>query len=106
MKQYDIINFADHKSETKTQKFINLYNKLKGQGALDDEKIFETALIQLKASSKSAPEALEDEVHEAPVDFGLVKSFTEVTHDESELPKDKTKTKDTNSGAIDIKSLF
>ncbi|XP_055323363.1 28S ribosomal protein S23, mitochondrial [Sitodiplosis mosellana] len=108
VKQYDTINFADHKAETKTQKFISLYTNLKAQGALDDEKIFEIALEQLKSSSKQRVEVLEDEIHE-PVDFGLIKSFTEATREakkDAEEPKDKAPKRNDNSGSIDIKSLF
>lgn len=111
MKQYDTINFADHSAETKTQKFISLYNNLKAQGALDEEKIFEIALEQLKSSSRQRIEVLEDEIQEnpQPIDFGLVKSFTEATRETSksaEEPKDETPKSGKKSGTIDIKSLF
>lgn len=106
VKQYDTINFADHKAETKTQKFISLYNNLKSQGAIDDEKIFEIALEQLKSSGRQRIEVLEDEIQE-PVDFGLVKSFTEATANKlAAETKEKAPKPSDKSGAIDIKSLF
>lgn len=106
MKQYDTINFADHSAETKTQKFISLYNNLKSQGALDDEKIFEIALEQLKSSGRQRIEVLEDEIQE-PIDFGLVKSFTEATANKlAEEAKEKAPKPKDKTGAIDIKSLF
>lgn len=106
MKQYDTINFADHKAETKTQKFISLYNNLKSQGALDEEKIFEIALEQLKSSGRQRIEVLEDEIQE-PVDFGLVKRFTEATANKlAEETKEKAPKPKDKSGVIDIKSLF
>lgn len=108
IRQYDTINFRDHKAETKTQKFISLYNNLKAQGALDEEKIFEVALEQLKSTTKHRVEKLEDEIHE-PVDFGLVRSFTEATREANkseEESNDKPSKSDKKSGSIDIKSLF
>lgn len=85
-----------------------MYNNLKAQGALDEEKIFEVALEQLKSSTKHRVEKLEDEIHE-PIDFGLIKSFTEATREANkseEESKDKPSKPDKTSASIDIKSLF
>lgn len=44
-----MVNLIDNKSKSRTQKFIKIYDQLKNQGPLDDEKIFEVALEQLKS---------------------------------------------------------
>lgn len=109
MKFYETINLSDQKYESKTQRFISLYNNLKSQGALDDEKVFEVALEQLNATDHPKQEMLEDEVNDEPVSFGLVSSFTEAQASnqktgEGEAPTPKPK--NGSAGSIDIKSLF
>lgn len=111
MRFYETINLSDQKYESKTKRFISLYNNLKSQGALDDEKVFEVALEQLNAVDHTRQEVLEDEVIDEPVNFGLVSSFTEASNqkkgegeDGGEAPTPKPK-KGT-AGSIDIKSLF
>lgn len=44
-----MVNLIDNKSKSGTQKFIKIYDQLKNQGPLDDEKIFEVALEQLNS---------------------------------------------------------
>lgn len=44
-----MVDLNDNKSKSRTQKFIKIYNELKEQGPLDDEKIFEVALEQLNS---------------------------------------------------------
>lgn len=108
MKRRETINLSDNAYESDTKKFIDLYNNLKAQGALDDEKIFEVALVQLNARGKQQVEELEDEIEEAPqVDYGLVRNFTQAL-EESNAAKSEEKptTKPKKSGSIDIKSLF
>lgn len=105
IKSYETINFADSAHETKTKKFIKLYDNLKSQGALDEEKIFEVALEQLKASYKSKVEILEDEIEE-PINIGLAKSFAkaiEKTESDETPPAPKPSKKSTS---IDVKTLF
>jgi small subunit ribosomal protein S23 len=41
------VTLKDTQNKTQTQLFIEIYRKLQTQGALDDEKIFETALEML-----------------------------------------------------------
>lgn len=104
MKSYEIVNMNDQKKETRTKKFINLYTNLKQQGALDDEKVFEVALEQFRATDKQRKERLVDEISDEPI---KIASETEATDmqveqvDERENPELKKKT-----DAIDIKSLF
>lgn len=115
IKSYETIHLGDNKYETKTKKFIKIYNNLKNQGALDDEKIFDVAIEQLNASYKPKLEFLEDEIEEPTVtNIGLAKSFAHaieksksdhIQSDEiSSAPKPDKKSDKT--GAIDIKSLF
>lgn len=104
------MNFSDNLYETKTKKFIKLYNNLKSQGALDEEKIFEVAVEQLKASYKPKVEVLEDEIEE-PINIGLAKSFAKAiektesndvrTDETPPAPKPSRK-----STSIDVKTLF
>lgn len=114
MKSYETINLGVNNYETKTKKFIALYNDLKVQGALDEEKIFEVAMEQLNASYKPKAEVLEDEIEE-PMNIGLAKSFAKaiektktdnVHSDETSSTPEKPKTKPKDSGSIDVKSLF
>lgn len=113
MKSYESINLSDTSYETKTKKFIKLYNNLISQGALDEEKIFEVAVEQLNASYKSKVEVLEDEIEE-PINIGLAKSFakaiektkTDGVHSDETPPPTPAKPKKQPSGSIDVKSLF
>lgn len=68
-----MINLQDTNFKTKTQTFIEIYNKLQAQGALSDEKIFETAKDLLQ-------QELEEQYHknkEAGQAHGLLSSFSE-----------------------------
>lgn len=109
MRFYETINFGDHQYETKTTRFIKIYNNLKAQGALDDEKVFEVALEQLNTSGQSKQEVLEDEVIDEPINFGLVSSFTEAqaaNENKEQTDKSTENQEKKPSGSIDIKSLF
>lgn len=70
-------NFADIRFKTQTQEFIDIYTKLKEQGPLDDEKIFETALDILYKKQASATVEREDEFDEQPI--SLVSEFKRTT---------------------------
>lgn len=68
-----MINLQDTNFKTKTQTFIEIYNKLKAQGALDDEKVFETSKDLLQ-------QELEEQYNknkEAGQSMGLLSSFSE-----------------------------
>ncbi|XP_055911780.1 probable 28S ribosomal protein S23, mitochondrial [Eupeodes corollae] len=98
IKSNETINLSDTRRETNTQQFIAIYNNLKSQGALDDEKILETAkeLLEEKlATRRSTAETTEGE-KEASVGAGLTDSFA-----------DAKRVKDTTPGApVDIQDLF
>lgn len=91
-----------------------MYNNLKSQGALDEEKIFEVAMEQLNESYKPKAEILEDEIEE-PINIGLAKSFAKAIE---KTESDNVQTDETPSSpasapktskkttSIDIKTLF
>ena len=47
-KQQETVNLLDTKTKTTAQNFVEIYNDLKSQGALDEEQIFSTALNLLE----------------------------------------------------------
>ncbi|XP_017483292.1 PREDICTED: probable 28S ribosomal protein S23, mitochondrial [Rhagoletis zephyria] len=55
-KQYEIINLLDTKRKTQTQNFIEIYQNLKSQNPLDEEKLYETSVEMLGEQSR-APNA-------------------------------------------------
>lgn len=89
-KHIDTVNLADTSRKSNAQQFIGIYNNLKGQGALDDEKIFETAQEMLKEEIQkraSSGQPGEEEYRESP---GLVSSFSEAK----------------NTATVNIKDIF
>lgn len=47
------MNLLETSQETSTQRFIDIYNNLKSQGALDEEQIFEASLDVLAEQTKT-----------------------------------------------------
>ncbi|CAD7090638.1 unnamed protein product [Hermetia illucens] len=89
-KHIDTVSLADTSRKSNAQQFIGIYNNLKGQGALDDEKIFETAQEMLKEEIQkraSSGQPGEEEYRESP---GLVSSFSEAK----------------NTATVNIKDIF
>lgn len=87
-----------------------MYNNLKSQGALDEEKVFEVAVEQLHASYKPKVEILEDEI-EQPINIGLAKSFAKAIEktESDNVQKDETPSvpkTSKKSASIDVKTLF
>lgn len=116
-----MISLFDKKRETQTQQFIKIYQGLKSQGALDEEKIFETSVEllqqqrqQMKADSQ---EALLESA-EIPVDdnkSSLSDAFNQAkeakdTSATNQSSNTETKTEKSTSkksiGGIDIQNLF
>ncbi|XP_055843940.1 probable 28S ribosomal protein S23, mitochondrial [Episyrphus balteatus] len=100
IKSYEQINLADTKRETNTQQFIAIYNNLKSQGALDEEKILETAkqLLDEKLASRRASNTTESEVEKEPsVGAGLTDSFSDAK---------RAKESASPTATVDIKDLF
>lgn len=102
---HDVYKLSDEINQTKTQKFIQLYTKYRSQGALDDEKIFEVALQQLKIEDKSKPEVLEDEIEEK-VEFGLASRFAQAIAEKNEDKPANGNVPKKKENSIDISSLF
>ncbi|XP_023293545.2 probable 28S ribosomal protein S23, mitochondrial [Lucilia cuprina] len=119
MKQQEMINLFDRKRETQSQHFIKIYQGLKSQGALDEEKIFETSVEllqqerqQMKADSQEAllesAESLEDSKPSLTEAFNEAKQAKEATSNQNtnrETNKQKSNTKN-SIGGIDIQNLF
>ncbi|XP_054742135.1 probable 28S ribosomal protein S23, mitochondrial [Anastrepha obliqua] len=51
-KQYETINLSDYRRKTQTQNFIQIYQNLKTQNPLDEEKLYETAIEILAEQTK------------------------------------------------------
>lgn len=68
-----MVNLQDTNFKTKTQTFIEIYNKLQAQGALSDDKIFETSkdLLQQELEEKY------NKNKETGHSMGLLSSFEE-----------------------------
>lgn len=81
---YDLL---DTKYSTQTQEFISAYSKIKNQGALDEENIFEAAQEIIKSKFNTQEITNKD-------DIGLVSSF-----------KDAKNTLSTTK-SVDIKNIF
>lgn len=114
IRRYETINFSDNRYESQTKKFISLYTNLKNQGALNDEKIFEVALEQLRPhGEQQSTEILDDEMNES-IDYGLTASFVKATkenqsNDQSsndQSSNDQSIKDKKREGVIDVKSLF
>ncbi|XP_065355584.1 small ribosomal subunit protein mS23 [Calliphora vicina] len=117
LKQQEMISLFDKKRETQTQQFIKIYQGLKAQGALDEEKIFETSveLLQQERQQMKA-DSQEQLLESAESDSKL--SLSEAFN-EAKQAKDNSSTRNTNSesrnhksgsknsiGGIDIQNLF
>lgn len=50
------MNLFDHSRKTQTQEFIDIYNNLKAEGALDEEKIMEVGKSMLEDKLKTRRE--------------------------------------------------
>ncbi|XP_030376927.1 probable 28S ribosomal protein S23, mitochondrial [Scaptodrosophila lebanonensis] len=106
----ETINLFDHKRSTQSQQFIQIYEDLKTQGALDDQRIYETALDLLaEQRQQSRPESASENF--APIDeVEVVEPKTTLLSDFQEAGgREKaasgTPKKDAGSG-INIDSLF
>lgn len=53
-KPNETINLYDNKRNTQSQQFVQIYENLKSQGALDDQRIYETALDLLAEQRRQA----------------------------------------------------
>lgn len=71
---------TDTRRKTRTQEFIDIYNNLKAQGPLDEEKIFEVAMEQLE-SNKPEESSRDDSIT-------LVDDFKQaMERDQQKMPK-------------------
>ncbi|XP_055390083.1 probable 28S ribosomal protein S23, mitochondrial [Condylostylus longicornis] len=75
----DTINLKDLKSRTQCQQYIDIYNNLKSQGALDEEKIREVAYEMLQDKIKVETES-NDNVIENVAHADLNKNSTHVVN--------------------------
>ncbi|KAM7351837.1 mitochondrial ribosomal protein S23 [Cochliomyia hominivorax] len=121
LKQQEMISLFDRKRETQTQQLIKIYQGLKGQGALDEEKIFETSMEllqqqrqQMKTETQelieSAEGAQDDSKSTLSEAFNQAKEAKEASTDNTQSTNTETKNKKSGSksaiGGIDIQNLF
>lgn len=112
------MNLLDKKRETQAQQFIKIYENLKSQGALDDERIFETSVEvlqqqreQMRAQNQEAEAADNVESFEE-TKLSLSQAFSEAKEYKSQQEnlKQKANYEKQNTkpsiGGIDIKNLF
>lgn len=77
-----MLNLLDHSRKTQTQEFIEIYNNLKNEGALDEDKIMEVGKSMLEDKLKTRKE-------EAIARFEAQKAAAEEAA-ENEVPEKKT----------------
>lgn len=119
MKQPEVLNLLWKDRESQTQQFIKIYQKLKAQGALDEEKIFETALELWSAEQEIQKQKKEVSGKDDPVmeelsfEEAQYATVTEAISNKDDLQRtsksdesDTTKTKTTTTDNFDVKSLF
>uniref|UniRef100_A0A1A9X0R9 Small ribosomal subunit protein mS23 n=1 Tax=Glossina brevipalpis TaxID=37001 RepID=A0A1A9X0R9_9MUSC len=116
LKQPEMISLLAQKGETQSQQFIKIYDNLKSQGALDDEKVFETAmeLLNEKRAQMKIDEAdLSTEVHGIEKNT-LARMFTDAkeaqvettTNADTSNKKTDKPVKNPKIGGIDLQNLF
>lgn len=119
LKQPEVVNLLWKDRESQTQQFIKIYQKLKAQGALDEEKIFETALELWSAEQEIQKQKKEVSGKDDPVmeelsfEEAQYATVTEAISNKDDLQRtsksdesDTTKTKTTTTDNFDVKSLF
>lgn len=114
--RHGIVNLKNHAFETQTQNFIKLYNNLKRQGALDDEKIFEVALDQLHSTPQVQQENKLTLAHTIDLSkqkftpsLGLSENFAKALNEkksDAEPTAENDERKKSKNPTINIKSLF
>lgn len=108
IKQMQSISLSSSR-QTDTQMFIEIYNKLKGQGALSEDKIFETSLELLQEKIQQfRAERLEASGESGKADQMGVQSLSErfsmaTAQDNPEQKQGQQQDKGTS---IDIKDIF
>ncbi|EDW03219.1 probable 28S ribosomal protein S23, mitochondrial [Drosophila grimshawi] len=108
-KPQETISLFDQKRATQSQQFIQIYEQLKSQGALDDQRIYETALDLLAEQRQQLrAEPVEENLEEdqASGKSTLLSDFREAGVQQQQLEKTPTRTKKEPSAGINIDSLF
>ncbi|XP_017132680.1 probable 28S ribosomal protein S23, mitochondrial [Drosophila elegans] len=112
-KPQETISLFDHRRSTQSQQFVQIYQDLKAQGALDEQKIYETALDLLaeqrqQSRLEATPEQSLPEL-DAESKSQLLSDFKEAVGSQpttsSSSPAPPKAKKDTSVG-INIDSLF
>ncbi|XP_068150867.1 small ribosomal subunit protein mS23 [Drosophila tropicalis] len=109
-KPNETISLFDHKRQTQSQQFLQIYAELESQGALDDQRIYETAL-DLLAEQRQQNNSSQAQNFEESYTEPLVENKRQLLSDfqEAEIkpPTEKTKRepKDKSVG-VNIDSLF
>lgn len=114
-KPSETISLFDNKRHTQSQQFVQIYENLKSQGALDDQRIYETALDLLaeqrrQSRSDVAEEQLVIEASDAEVaeetkqkSTTLLNEFQEAGEQTKSAP---SKAKKDPTPGVNIDSLF
>lgn len=111
-----MISLYDKKRETQTQQFIKIYQGLKTQGALDEEKIFETSLELLQQERQQMKADIQEQLLESAESdskLSLSEAFNEAkqakdntsTHNTTRESRNQKSSKN-SIGGIDIQNLF
>ncbi|CAD6997173.1 probable 28S ribosomal protein S23, mitochondrial [Ceratitis capitata] len=58
--RHETLNLLDARRKTQSQNFIQIYENLKEQNPLDEEKIFDTAVEMLAEQTRKSPEAKDE----------------------------------------------
>ncbi|XP_073823236.1 mitochondrial ribosomal protein S23 [Musca autumnalis] len=101
-KQTEMVSLYDRQRKTQSQQFIQIYQGLKSQGALDEEKIFETSLDLLQ--EKRAQMKLDAQQVNADVEESSTQSLSEAFSEAKELKDSKTASSSTSTTSTTTKS--
>ncbi|EDW75778.1 uncharacterized protein Dwil_GK15119 [Drosophila willistoni] len=109
-KPSETISLFDHKRQTQSQQFLQIYGELESQGALDDQKIYETAL-DLLAEQRQQNKTSQTQNFEESFNEPVVEHKSQLLSDfqvaEIKPPAEKTKREPKDKAAgVNIESLF
>lgn len=108
--QLEAVNLVWREHDTQTQELIKIYQKLKAQGALDDEKVFDTALELFSEEQEHKKKrirtveevVIESSEHQVKLKTTAMKSDIGVSN--TSIPRESSTTDKNNN--FDVRNLF
>lgn len=108
----ETISLFDQKRGTQSQQFIQIYENLRSQGALDEQRIYETALDLLAEQRQQSREETLETPDSEQMDIGkstLLSDFQDAgehINQKEQATSSSSKAKKESSVGINIDSLF